>query len=331
MTADPSFPYTVEQSAGAWCGLAAATLWASGGFLARQVRAAIRGTARMEGDPLSPRAALLGLAISVLFVGGFCTLAGLPLWETALFFAAFFAFSIAITRVRAELGPPSHDIPYHPLRMMVIGLGPERVGQPALTLLTMFTAFNRTYRSHPMPSMMEGFAIGARRGLSARMLAAAMALALVLGALASAWSYLDQAYRYGGSIFGEQGQIRVNLEQLSSWNRSHALPRPADTAAMAVGMAGVLGLTALRRLFAWSPFHPAGFALSLGTWNTTWLWFSVFLGWIAKWAVLHAGGLRAYQRALPFFMGLILGEFGMGAIWSLIGIALGMPMYRFLQ
>jgi hypothetical protein len=331
LTGDPSFPYTVEQSAGAWVGLALAALWSSSGFLVRQLRSAWSRPRADDGEYLSPRGALIGLLAASAVVTALCTAAGFPLWATAAFFTLFFAFSLAITRVRAELGPPSHDIESHPLRIMVQGLGAGRVGQPALTLLTMMTAFNRSYRSHPMPCMLEGLAIGSWRQISPRFLVTAMAVALVAGTVTSAWSYFDHAYRFGGAIFGEQGQIRANLTELSAWDRSTAQPRLADLGAMAFGMAGVFALTAGRRLCYWSPFHPAGFALSLGTWNTSWLWFSIFLGWLAKWAVLHAGGLRAYRRGLPFFMGLILGEFAMGAVWSLIGIALGMPMYRFLQ
>jgi len=46
--------------------------------------------------------------------------------------------------------------------------------------------------------------------------------------------------------------------------------------------------------------------------------------------ILKFGGLRAHRRARPLFVGLVLGEFMMGSIWSWLGIVLEQPMYRFL-
>jgi hypothetical protein len=86
----------------------------------------------------------------------------------------------------------------------------------------------------------------------------------------------------------------------------------------------------LRRRFVWWPFHPAGYALSLSRWNTSWYWFSIFVSWLLKWILFRMGGLKVYRKAMPFFTGLVLGEFMVGAIWTLIGIALERPMYRFM-
>jgi len=39
--------------------------------------------------------------------------------------------------------------------------------------------------------------------------------------------------------------------------------------------------------------------------------------------------LKSYRNALPFFIGLILGEFMIGGSWSIIGIIFGVPVYVF--
>jgi len=51
------------------------------------------------------------------------------------------------------------------------------------------------------------------------------------------------------------------------------------------------------------------------------MWLPVFITWLIKGALLHYGGLRAYQRALPFFLGLILGEFSAGFLRTIIDLA----------
>ena len=50
---------------------------------------------------------------------------------------------------------------------------------------------------------------------------------------------------------------------------------------------------------------------------------------VAKWLILKHGGIRSYRRAIPFFLGLVLGDFLMGSIWSLLSIVLNTTMYQF--
>ena len=61
-----------------------------------------------------------------------------------------------------------------------------------------------------------------------------------------------------------------------------------------------------------------------------WYWFSIFMSWLAKLILFRLGGVRAYRKAVPLFAGLVIGEFVGGALWSLIGIGLEKPMYRFM-
>jgi len=65
------------------------------------------------------------------------------------------------------------------------------------------------------------------------------------------------------------------------------------------------------------PLHPIGFAMAgTGTMNSLWLPF--LLAWAIKSATLRIGGMRAYRRAIPFFLGLIVGDFLCGAVATLI-------------
>jgi hypothetical protein len=59
-----------------------------------------------------------------------------------------------------------------------------------------------------------------------------------------------------------------------------------------------------------------------------WLWFPFFIAWALKLVVLHAGGLKLYRQTLPFFLGLVLGDYVMGAIWSLIGVVFNVPVHQ---
>lgn len=60
-------------------------------------------------------------------------------------------------------------------------------------------------------------------------------------------------------------------------------------------------------------------------WSTSVIWFSIFLGWLAKTSVMTFGGAAAYRRTLPFFLGLVLGEALIAAFWMAVSLALGQP------
>jgi hypothetical protein len=53
------------------------------------------------------------------------------------------------------------------------------------------------------------------------------------------------------------------------------------------------------------------------------MWFSLLLGSAASWLISHYGGLQAYRRARPFFLGLVLGDFLTLGIRLLIDAILG--------
>ena len=48
-----------------------------------------------------------------------------------------------------------------------------------------------------------------------------------------------------------------------------------------------------------------------------------------KYAILRGSGLSGYRQALPFFLGLILGDVVIASFWSLVGVILDARMYMF--
>ncbi len=327
----PGFPFLDAQSFGAWFCLGVSAIWLTRKFIARQVRAAFAGARSGGGaSAVQTRAAIIGLVIGAVFLLLFFRSTGTPIFSTLGYFTLFFALAIAITRIRAEVGPPAHDVPWRPDKVLVSFFGTRRIGAEGLTTFSMFHGFNRSYRSHPMPIMLEGFKVAQVRGLSENRLIIAVVLVTVVGTVSSAWAFYAQGYHYGAAVYGEQAQCRWTYEQLKQWLIN---PQSVDVGAVSAS-GGAMALTTvlmlLRRRFIWWPFHPAGYALSLSFWNTSWYWFSIFLSWALKAILFQVGGLRTYRRAMPFFIGLVIGEFVVGAIWTLIGIALERPMYRFM-
>ena len=75
----------------------------------------------------------------------------------------------------------------------------------------------------------------------------------------------------------------------------------------------------MRVRFLWWPLHPAGYAVS-SSWGLKMTWFSILIASIVKFIILKYGGLKAHRRAIPFFLGIILGEFMIRGLWFIIGM-----------
>jgi cation transporter-like permease len=323
----PGFPFLESQSFGGWLIIGLLAIWTSRKFLIQQIRNAFHSN---EEDARMVRNAVVGFVLGGLFVAFFFLRAGVSILNIFSYFLLYFALALAITRVRAEVGPPSHDVPWHPDKTLVSFFGTRRLGPEALTVFSMFHAFNRSYRNHPMPVMLEGFKAAELRDMPSGKLAVPVMLVAIVATVSSAWAYYSQGYHYGAYAYGEQAQCFWTYEQLKVWVSVPHSPNMPEIIASLGAMAFTGFLMVMRRLFFWWQFHPAGYALSLSYWNTSWYWFSIFLSWLFKYILVRLGGLRIYRRAMPFFAGIVLGEFFVGSVWSLIGIALEHPMYRFL-
>ncbi len=60
----------------------------------------------------------------------------------------------------------------------------------------------------------------------------------------------------------------------------------------------------------------------------TWIWFPVLLGWLFKTLILRYGGVKIYRQALPFFIGLVIGDYAISCLWALYFLATGHAGYR---
>jgi hypothetical protein len=86
-------------------------------------------------------------------------------------------------------------------------------------------------------------------------------------------------------------------------------------------------LAILRTQFVWWPFHPAGYALAL-SYAMEYFWLPVFIAWFLKACIIRYGGVKLYRLAVPFFLGLILGDYTAGSLWALLGCAMHIPTYK---
>ena len=328
----PRFPYGNEQAVGAYIGLCTLALWSSRRHLWAIFRKMLALSSSLDDthEPIRYRTAtliIIGVAVLLLF---FCVKAGLTLWAASIFLISYFSISIAITRMRAELGTPVHDLWYTgasgPDTIMVNIFGTKGLGPANLTTISLFYGFNRDYRSHPQPHQLEGFKMAELIKINSRSIFIATIPAIVVGSFASFFLYLIMTYRMPGDHGSFVG--REAFTRLEGWLNSPVGTDYPGIGFMGMGLAWTNILMWLRTRFLGWPLHPLGYALS-GSWTMNLIWFPLLLSWLIKWVVLKHGGLKAYRQGIPFFLGLILGEFVMGSVWTIMGVLGNSQTYVF--
>ncbi|MBI5834864.1 MAG: hypothetical protein HZB16_21395 [Armatimonadetes bacterium] len=267
----PSPPYFGEQTWGAFLGLFLTALWLARDHL-RAAWQRVRLGGSDEGD-VKPRWALAGLIIGwagCVFVGQLC---GLPVWFGILYIGLFLAFSTALTRMRAELGPPTHEMAWlGPNQLVVDLMGTQGMTHRRLVgLSTTFYLFNRIHRTHPMPHQLEGMKLAERGGADQRWMAVALLLAAILGALAAHCVRIYLGYRWGAGGDG-WAQTSVVNDLLTNPRR----PNATALGFVGVGAGTVLLLNLLRFRLAWWPLHPVGYALAMN-FGVDYYWFSLLV------------------------------------------------------
>ena len=317
------FPKEMAQIRGVWIALFLWTLWmgrAHVKIVLQTVFSRHAPTANDEGEALRYRTAAIAVIIGFILILAFCIKAGMSVWFAVLFFALYFAMSVTITRIRAELGPPAHDL-YNagPDLLLTDALGTRRIGNRNLSVMSLFFWLNHlSYRAHPMPHQLEGLKLAHQTRFNPSQLLWVLVIAIFVGALSAAWGHLHLSYQVG-------------LEQARSWYARAAFNRlagwlynPSETSISGMlytagGFAFAVSLLLLRWRFIQWPLHPVGYVVS-SWWTFTGLWFPILISWTVKRILLSTGGVRLYRRSIPFFIGLVIGDVIVASIISILGL-----------
>jgi hypothetical protein len=321
----PEFPYIKPQASGGYLALVSVALWKGRRHLGDVARSVTQPSIGPEGKTY--RLAVVGLALCLGGILAFCVRAGMSIGVAATFFGFYFLLALALTRLRAELGPPVNELyDIGPDQMLPRLVGARRLGADNLVMFGMFWGVNRAHRCNPMPYQLEGIKMARQLRVDARRLLIGMALAGVVGTVVAFWGFLHVHYRRGfGGGFGWEAYRHIH-----HWL---SFMPDADAAAgsfMGVGFGIVMLLATLRQRFLWWPLHPAAYPLASSlNWTMSWMWASIFVSWLLKFAVLRTGGLPGYRRAMPFFAGLILGDYLVGGVWNVWGVLADRYIYTF--
>ncbi|MGQ9731875.1 MAG: DUF6785 family protein [Candidatus Zipacnadales bacterium] len=341
----PQFPFINQQAFGAYTMFCLYGLWTSRKFLGALVRRSIYGASARPGalseadeallddskEPLSYRAAVVVGGLAFIGLIWFSSAAGMRLWVAIVFFIIYYGLALSITRMRAQFGAPVHDLHWTgPDTMMPLVGGTAAFTDKDLTIFSLYFWFNRAYRNHTMPFQLENFKLADRTGSPLRPQFWAQLVAIVLGTVAGFWAMLHLMYNYGARAKSRMSFGAETYNRLASWMGAPLGPNWWATGAVGVGLAFTFALETMRLRFANWPFHPLGYAIS-GSWEMNLVWMPLMIAWILKVVLLRYGTFKLLRKTIPFFLGLILGQFVVGSILNIISIALGLPSYMFWQ
>lgn len=323
----PRYPYLGQQAVGAIVFLSLYTFWRVRKHLYLCIYRAIKPEVPLD---LLYRYAFCVLFTSGLFLVGFCLYMRMSLLILPFFLGLYLFLGIGVARLRAEVGPPVHSIlSANPQDVIELVAGTQKISRQDLTALHLFHWFNRYNRAHPMSQSLEALQAGVLAGIPLKpfwmTMLGTVLIALVLGFLIFPLLF----HRHGAGRAGEV--VAVGWSTFNGLQSVVASPQPSDlggSVALIVGGVVAVFLSSLRVRYAGWPLHPAGYALGMSS-AVDYYWVALVITWTVKVLIVRYGGVKGYRTTLPFFLGIIMGDYLMAFLWSLASLLLGQATYEF--
>jgi hypothetical protein len=308
----PGPPYFDEQSWGGVMALFVGAMWFSRSYL-KEVWGQIRNGARSDDGGVTHRFAFLGLVFSITVAVGYGVYGGLPAWYVLPYVVAFLIFCVVVTRLRAQIGPPTHEFAFFgPTALMNRFAGNRFLDDSQATwLTTAFLFVNRWSRTLPMPYQLEAMKMGKLANLRQRGLFWSMACAILAGFFLTYFFQQGAAYRLGRTGVSDAPAYLNSLI-----NNRHG-PDAIGIAMTVLGFAIVLGLDFIRFRVPGFPLHPAGYVLAIN-FGVDYYWLGLFLALLVKSFVQRYHGLHGYDKLRSAALGILLGEYAAETIWMLM-------------
>lgn len=274
-------------------------------------------------EMISYRAMFWGTFLSYAGIGLWLWFAGVPLLLIGISLLILTLGLVTISWVVCQAGLLFMAQPYATTDVLASTFGTAPFKVPALyTVARWENAFLYDTREMLAPSALIGAKTAESAHFDVRPLFKAMVLAVVLGMVVSAIASIMLPYYNGGgnSLNNPWMYSMAPSRPISFFGGAAAVPYKGswtNWGHIFGGFGGFLGLLILRAQYNFG-IHPIGF-LCASVYSMHMLWFSIFLGWVAKTLIQRYGGMKGYTGALPLFLGLILGDVVNAVVWIILG------------
>lgn len=277
---------------------------------------------------LPMRVAVWGLFGALVAAAGMLVAMGMsPMFAVLEMVASVVVIGLVMARSTAEAGMLMTEVTWAPVDVYALFGSVHALGPQTLTIAAFADhAVAHDQRGLLLCGMLDSAKLGEGANMRGRSILGALALGIVIAIAVAGPLQLVLPYTWGGQ---KMDYWMENLSPQSQFLRYAAAmtpPAAGQTTAswqaplfFAIGAVVTLFLTAMRSAFYWWPLHPLGYALA-GSFSTILFWFPCLIAWLLKSLTLRYFGIGGFQRARPFFLGLILGEFGMAFLAGLVTV-----------
>ena len=304
------------------------------GFMIWLAREYIVGVARqcLRPDPnfqeagwISARASMLGAIFGLAALCAWSTFWGMGLGTAVLLYACFFAAMLVVAKLICQGGIPFASLNAAPSDAALSLFGSKPLGGIGLVLgMSLQKMLFVDVREALLPSLLHAGKI-TERMRARKLMALTIGVSLVLAVAVSFLSMLYLCYRYGIQELDMDWATRTTQTVYANSQRLLETVQTPDNWVLFFVLAGaavMLLLVMCYYLFPWWPIHPIGYLLAYSA-SMRVLWFSFLVGWACNAVCLRYGGTFLYRRVRLIFIGLIIGDFCMGAFWALVSLKTG--------
>ena len=311
------------QGFGAMAAMVFWGLWMGRGHLRSALSRAWRSDADREDSAgiLGYRFAFVGLVLGTLFIAAWLHESGMQWQVIALFILGMLIIFLGLTRIVVQTGIVFCRPPLTAQSFSTYTVGTGAIAGPSMVSLALTFSWIHTVFFF-MPAVSHAARLADMLRIPGRHIRRALLLGLVVAVPTTIWYHLASGYEHGAQNFvgwAFRGGCTIPYHNTV---QKMANPEPADLKRMlffGIGAAAMLLVTQLHYRLPWWPLHPIGMTIA-STHPTRMIAMSLFLAWLAKFAIVKAGGLKWYDRFKPFFLGLTLGYFTGIAISFVIDI-----------
>jgi hypothetical protein len=264
--------------------------------------------------------------ISALLMSLMISMTGVPGWIAPLVVGSALVIWLSLTRLMAQAGIATIVPAIVPLGFVVSAVGTPNLGTVGLIAMGLTLVWSGDLLTYLMGPAANSVYVGHRANVKPFAGALSMLAAVILSLIGCFVMTLYLTGKVGGlnlhpQYFQTFPQTPWQFAESKLLNSSGA--SVSGYLWTGVGAGVMLLLTYAQRLFFWWPLHPLGF-LAQGGWIMRQLWFSFFLAWLVKTAVLRYGGGASYKKARVFFVGIIVGLLVVGGLWLIVDSLTGM-------
>lgn len=278
-----------------------------------------------EAGWISARASMLGAIFGLAALCAWSTFWGMGLGTAVLLYACFFAAMLVVAKLICQGGIPFASLNAAPSDAALSLFGSKPFGSIGLVLgMSLQKMLFVDVREALLPSLLHAGKI-TERMRARKLMALTIGASLVLAVAVSFLSMLYLCYRYGIQELDMDWATRTTQTVYANSQRLLETVQTPDNWVLFFVLAGaavMLMLVMCYYLFPWWPIHPIGYLLAYSA-SMRVLWFSFLVGWACNAVCLRYGGTFLYRRVRLIFIGLIIGDFCMGAFWALVSLKTG--------